>query len=202
MDKRKLHHLWTKVRAVRPAYLLALTLIGLVMSVVALRANNQHMLELRDKVFAADEAGGDVQKSLKDLQAYVTTHMNTDLSTGKNPVYPPIQLKHTYEELVRARSEEFAKANSQLYNDAQHYCEQQNSTDFSGRNRVPCITQYVESHSTQKLPPIPDDLYKFSFASPKWSPDLAGWSLVFTALSGLAFVVLLLSRWWLKLASR
>jgi hypothetical protein len=66
--------------------------------------------------------------------------------------------------------------------------EQQNSTDFSGRNRVPCIEQYVQTHDTT-LQPVPDALYKFSFASPRWSPDLAGWSMVLAILFGLLFIV-------------
>lgn len=166
--------------------------------VLALRSNNQNMIKLRDVVFAADKSGSDVQKPLQDLQAYVTTHMNTDLSAGKNAVYPPIQLQYTHERLVEQLSQKIAATNSQLYNDAQHYCEQQNPTGFSGRTRVDCVMQYVDSHGTEKIPTVPTDLYKFSFASPRWSPDLAGWSLVLTVVSGFLFVVSLVGQWWLK----
>jgi hypothetical protein len=191
MNKRTLHHLWTKLRWIKPWYFLALALVSVVVCVFALRANNQHMAVLRDAVKSADKDNTDIQAPLKELQAYVTTHMNTNLSSNTS-IYPPIQLKYTYDRLKAAETQNLSKTNSSLYNDAQHYCEGQNSTDFSGRNRVPCIEQYVESHSSTQapvLPAIPDALYKFDFVSPRWSADLAGWTMLLTVLSALLFVV-------------
>lgn len=198
MDKRYLHHAWTKLRLIKPRYFFILTLICGVVCVVSLRANNEHMLKLRDAVYAADKNDSDVQKPLQNLQAYVTRHMNTELSTGQTAVYPPIQLEYTYERLAQAQANQAAGSNSQLYTDAQHYCEQQDPVDFSGHNRVPCIEQYVQSHSSATLPQIPSSLYEFAFASPVWSPDLAGWSLVATIMLGLAFITSLLTSWWFK----
>lgn len=191
MNKRKLHHLWTKLRWIKPWHFLALALVSAVVCVFALRANNQHMGVLLQAVQTADKNNTDVQKPLQELQAYVTTHMNANPSSGNTSIYPPIQLKYTYDRLKAAQTETLSKTNTSLYNDAQHYCEGLNSTDFSGRNRVPCIEQYVQSHtSTQAplLPAIPDALYKFAFISPRWSPDLAGWSLLVVILSSLLFV--------------
>lgn len=197
MNRRYLHHIWTKFRKVKPWYFLVLTILSATICIFALRANNQHMLALRDAVYIADEKGGDTQKALQKLQSYVTTHMNTDLSANSHAVYPPIQLKYTYERLVRAQSDQIAQSNLQLYSAAQAECERQNPTDFSGRNRVPCIQQYVLSHNPQKVTPIPDALYKFAFVSPVWSSDLAGWSMVLAAISGLLFVAsFLLNRWF------
>ena len=197
MNKRRLHHLWTRLRWLKPGYWLVLAIVAGMVCAFALRANNLQMIKLRDAVYAADKNSTDVQKPLQALQAYVTTHMNTNLSAGNTSVYPPIQLKYTYDRLVQAQSDAAAAANSQLYTDAQHYCEQQNSTDFSGHNRVPCIEQYVQSHDTQ-LPVIPDALYKFAFISPRWSPDLAGWSLLAAILSGGLFVTTFVVSKWLR----
>ena len=124
--------------------------------------------------------------------------MNTDLSSGPNSVYPPIQLKYTYERLVQAQEQ--AKTNDQLYTDAQHYCEKQDSVDFSGHNRVPCIEQYVQSHGGTQTPAtnIPDSLYKFDFVSPAWSPDLAGWSMLVAAISWLLLIAALIVDRWFK----
>lgn len=190
MRERQLHHYRTKLRWLKPGYFLALALISAVVCVFALRANNQHMVKLREAVYAADKNNTDLQKPLKDLQAYVTTHMNTDLSAGNTSVYPPIQLEHTYKRLVEAQKEQFTK-NSDLYTEAQHQCELQNPTDFSGRTRVPCIEQYVTSHTSAPMPSVPDALYKFAFVSPKWSPDLAGWSMAVVILSLVGFAVAL-----------
>ncbi|HEX5743990.1 MAG TPA: hypothetical protein VFX84_00885 [Candidatus Saccharimonadales bacterium] len=200
MDKRYLHHLWTKLRWVSPWYFLLLAVVCGVVCVFALRANNQRMIELRDAVYAADRNNTGVKKPLQELQAYVTSHMNTDLSAGNTSVYPPIQLKYTYERLVAAQKKRLLEANAGLYSQAQAHCESLNASDFSGRNRVPCIAQYVREHgnASQRAPAIPDALYKFSFASPRWSPDLAGWSMALAALSGLLFVVTLAGRRWLR----
>ena len=161
--------------------LIGATVISFSICAFSLRANNEHMVQLRQAVYAADDKGAGVQPALNSLQAYVTSHMNTKLDAGSSAVYPPIQLKSTYDRLIQARSDKLSQTNTQTYNDAQKYCEQQNSTDFSGRNRVPCIEQYVQSHGVQ-LANIPDALYKFSFVSPVWSPDLAGWSFFITVL--------------------
>ena len=161
-------------------------------AVYQLRMNNERMIELRQAVYEADKSGSDVQIPLRELQAYVTRHMNTNLQSGPNSVYPPIQLKYTYERLVQAEVDKAKNANSSVYTDAQAYCEKLNSRDFSGRNRVPCIQQYVSTHTTQGTKTIPDALYKFSFVSPRWSPDLAGWSIFIAALSFILFIVSLI----------
>lgn len=199
MNKRRLHHTWTRLRLIKPWYFLAVAVISTVVCVFALRANNQHMVMLRNGVYKADQNDTDVEGALKRLQTYVTSHMNTNLSTGTS-VYPPIQLKYTYERLLQARQSQLAQTNTQLYTEAQHYCEQQNPVDFSGHNRVPCIEQYVSSRAPDnvQLSAIPPALYQFSFATPSWSPDLAGWSLLAAALSWLLFVVMLLAGLWFR----
>lgn len=197
MNKRYLHHVWKMFRHVKPWYFLILAIINGIICVSALRDNNERMITLRDAVYSADQNNTDVKAALDTLQAYVIAHMNTNLSAGPNPVYPPIQLKYTYDRLVEAQSDAVAASNTQLYTNAQHYCEQQDPVDFSGHNRVPCIEQYVQTHDTS-LPPIPDALYKFDFVSPVWSPDLAGWSLVVAALSAVAFVITLVTNFWFK----
>lgn len=181
------------MKKLKPWHLLVLAIVSGVICIGALRANNQHMSELREAVYAADKNNADVQGALKELQAYVTSHMNTSLSTGKTGVYPPIQLKYTYDRLVSAQNAQSAQGSS-LYNEAQRYCEGQNSSDFSGRNRVPCIQQYVQSHTSAKPAAINDSLYKFSFSSPRWSPDLAGWTMLISLTSFVACIGLFAYR--------
>ncbi len=196
MDKHYLQKAAAKLRWIRPWHFLVLAIISGVVCIFALRANNQHMAVLRSEVYAADKKGAGVQQSLQALQAYVTSHMNTDLSSGSTSVYPPIQLKYTYARLVAAQNKKLEQSNAGLYSQAQAYCEAQNHVDFSGHNRVPCIEQYVQQHGNdgKPAPAIPEDLYKFSFASPMWSPDLAGWSMMVAALSGLLFVLTFAGR--------
>src|SRR6185295_4911631 len=94
---------------------------------------------------------------------------------------PPIQLNFRYQRLVQAEKDRVSTANTAIYNDAQKYCEQQIPNEFYGRGRIPCIQEYEAGHG-EKEKPINEDLYKFDFISPGWSPDLAGWSLVLTAV--------------------
>lgn len=190
MDKKFWHYIWTsRIRPIKIWYLVVLTALSGVICLLALRNNNQTMGHLRDTVYAADKDDGDVTKALQELQMFVTSHMNTNLAEDNSSVYPPVQLKYTYQRLQEDAKAAAAESNSALYTEAQAYCEAQNSTDFSGRNRVPCIEQYVSSHGGAQPKAIPDSMYKFDFASPRWSPDLAGWSLVFTIL--LAILTLL-----------
>ncbi len=165
---------------IKPKYILVVAGVSCLVCINALRTNNLTMVHLRAQVYQADKDNSDVRSALTKLQHYVTSHMNTDLTPGRNPVYPPIQLKYTYERLQTAAGRQ--ASNEQVYNDAQKYCEQLNPTDFSGRNRVPCIADYVSKHGAAAAQPIPDSLYKYDFISPTWSPDLAGWSMVTTLL--------------------
>ena len=189
MDKKSLHHYWTKVRPIKPLYFVALAVISGITCVYALRTNNEHMIVLRDAVYAADKNDGNVEQALQNLRTYVYGHMNTDLAAGPNAVHPPIQLKYTYDRLVQAESQRVENANTSLYTDAQSYCQAAIPDGFSGRYREGCINQYVTTHGISARA-IPKNLYEFDFVSPKWSPDLAGWSLAVTILFALAALFL------------
>ena len=169
---------------------LLLFVISLVLTLIALRQNNQEMVRLRAAVYAADKNDSDVEKALAELRGYVHSHMNTDLTGGGNAIRPPIQLKYTYERLVAAEQAKANAGNTQLYTEAQNYCQTQNPSSFSGGPRVPCVEEYITTHGVPASQiNIPASLYKFDFVSPLWTPDLAGWSLVLTVLLFIAFVV-------------
>jgi hypothetical protein len=193
MDKRYAHHVWTKLRPIKPLYVFIIFVLLAGLSVYEMRANNLHMADLRNQVYAADKSGKGVDTALQDLRAYVGQHMNTSLSSGQNGVYPPVQLKYTYDRLITAKSSSATDFNSQIYTDAQHYCEAQIPTGFSGRYRISCIQNYVKKHNAS-LTFIDPALYEFDFYSPKWSPDLAGLSLVLTILTFVGFLALVVIR--------
>src|SRR3990167_5612679 len=54
MNKRKLHHIWTKIRPISPWYFLAIALVSGVVFIFAYRHNNVVALDLRDKVLQVD----------------------------------------------------------------------------------------------------------------------------------------------------
>jgi hypothetical protein len=165
-----------------------------VVALFALRQNNLTAVRLRDEVLKVDQENGDVEAALRNLRSYIYGHMNTSLASSTS-VYPPIQLKYRYERLVQAEKDRVSAINSTIYNDAQSYCERTQPASFYGAGRLGCIQSYLDSHPGATEKPIQDATYKFDFASPVWSPDLAGWSMV---LSGF-FLVLFVARFGLEL---
>lgn len=170
------------------------------LSAFALRQNNLTAIRLRNEVLKVDQANGDTEAALKKLRQYIYAHMNTDLASSTS-VYPPIQLKYRYERLVAAEKARVDQANSNtVYNDAQKYCETNFPQSFFGAGRLPCIQNYIDSHPVKTVTeqPIPDALYKYNFASPAWSPDVAGWGLVLSGLFLFLFGVRLVLELWLR----
>ncbi len=188
IDKKHTYRAWKYLRAINIWYLTVAFVCMLGVTGYALRHNNQRMIELRNAVYVADKDGGDIEGALRDLRTYVYRHMNTNLNSGKASVYPPIQLKYTYERLLSAQQEEVKQQNEQIYTEAQRECERLHPESYSGGARVPCIRDYVANKGIQTKD-IPDSVYKFDFVSPVWSPDVAGISLVMTVLVGLLLAI-------------
>lgn len=191
MDDQKYKFLDVRHRAFFPW--LVLFIISGIICIGALRHNNTTMITLRNDVYTADKDNGNVEMALDNLRAYVYGHMNTDLTTS-NGIRPPIQLAYTYARLQAGQSD-----NSALYTQAENYCQQliPASVSISGRGRISCITDYVTSHGAKSANVAPG-LYEFDFASPTWSPDLAGWSLVATVIFFLLFAYYFLRGLWLR----
>ena len=102
----------------------------------------------------------------------------------------PIQLASRYNKYITEQQARLtASGQPDIYTKAQANCEQ---TSPTLTERVNCIQIYVAEHGGQlsEINFPPKDLYTFDFASPKWSPDIAGISLVLTVL----FTVLLVVR--------
>ncbi len=197
MFKKLGRHAWKVFRGVKPLYFLIVFLAVCGLTIYSLRQNNLTMVSLRTALYQADKNDINVSQKLDVLQAYVTSHMNTDLSTGPNAAYPPIQLQYTYQRLEAAAQQQVATVNSKLYTEAETYCQQQNPVGFSGRTRVPCVEQYIQQNGA-KVSPIPSALYEFDFVSPTWSPDLAGWSLIFSIVLFVLFIASWLTKRWSK----
>lgn len=173
--------------------MLGVILLGTV-CIVSLRNNNKEMVRLRAAVYVADEKGDDVESALRNLRQYIYSHMNTSLASGPNAVHPPIQLAHTYERLQQAQQAVLGEGNSALYQEARTTCEQQTAI---GSEVITCIQNYARDHGAN-LAQIPDDLYKFDFTAAKWSPDVAGWSMVGAVICLAGFLVSAPYHWWAK----
>lgn len=188
MNKRRLHHLLVRLRPISYWYFVGLFVATGFFALLALRHNNVRAIELRDELIQVDKENGDVEAKLSELRTYIYSHMNARLSND-NSIYPPIQLKYTYERLAAAEKQRVTTANEKIYNDAQKTCEALLPRGLSGSTRLSCIQQYVDTKGTRENP-VPDALYKFDFVSPVWSPDLAG----ILVLASLVFLILLTVR--------
>jgi hypothetical protein len=168
--------------------LLVLFIFSSLVCIFALRHNNQEMIKLRDAVYIADKNNGDVNTALNNLRRYIYGHMNTDLSSGGNNIKPPIQLKYTYQRLYEAQLSLQESSNQKIFNDAQAACKA-NTTGYDPQ-RLYCIQNYAVNHGVKGADiNIPAGLYEFDFASPSWSDDLAGFSLLASIFLLLAFLV-------------
>lgn len=170
---------------------LLLLLIPLVfVSATFLRLNNLGMVERRDAVLTADKAGDPdaIQRSLADLQQYVSNHMNTDMGKG---VYLQSSYNRAYDAALNAAADA-NNPNSAVYQQAALTCRAKwkGGVESFRDDYVQCVVDQVSAlapgkDATAVLPQADD--YRFVYVSPAWSPDFAG---LFVALS--AFVVLLI----------
>ncbi len=146
---------------------------------LSLRQNNLRMLELRSEVFRVDEAGGDINTALSNLQQYVTTTMNTSLP--KLGDQKAIQLKYTFERLQKAEEERVAAERQRINQEAVVACEAA-LPNVPLTSRVPCVQQYIADRPVVAKS-IPKELYTFDFVSPRWSADAAGLALLVSMVS-------------------
>lgn len=158
-----------------------LVLMGFV-SATFLRLNNVGMVQRREAVINADKQGDaeTTRGRLLDLQRYVSSHMNT----GQNDVYLASQYERDKTALIQQASTN-NESGEVINQKVDAICKPQ----FSGYNQgyVDCFAREYAKYSPGSDPvskvKMPDpDRYRFVFASPLWSPDFAGFSLLVCVL--------------------
>jgi len=202
-DKRQVRRSIKDLQRVKTWQLLVLLLLVCFVSATFLRLNNIGMVERRTAVIAADEAGNSENTILRlyDLQRYVAAHMNTDMGKG---VYLEASYKRDSQAILDAASGD-QNPNGNIYKKAQEVC----APRFSGYSAayLQCTTDELAKYPASdnllgavKLPSA--DSYLHSFASPTWSPDFAGWSVILATVIALLIVVRLIGIGILKLLLR
>jgi hypothetical protein len=158
--------------------LFLVTVILAISSVFLLRQNNLNMIELRSQVVEADKAGDGVNEALQNLNSYIFNHMNTQ-------VVRPIELVNTYNRQAQAVIEASQRAGGRdIYAEGTAVCERRGIPLSS---IAQCIAQYANDNSagmSSRQIILPDkNLFIYSFASPVWTPDLAGILVLLTGVS-------------------
>ena len=173
-----------------------LVLLLILMCLIAatfLRLNNIGMIQRRDAVLQADK-GTDTtitQTRLYDLQRYVAAHMNANMGT----IYLEGQYKRDSQKAIDAASDD-ANPNGNVFKRAQEICAPRYA-NLGGYSQAyqQCVISELNSFSPSDDPAaqvsLPRaDQYRFSFVSPVWSPDFAGFSVLICA----AIVFLIIAR--------
>jgi len=203
VDTRNIKRTIKDLQKVKTWQLVILLILSLFITATFLRLNNIGMIERRAAVISADQAGEEevLINRLYDLQQYVSSHMNTDLGRG-------VYLEASYNRDLQDWQElEYGdrNPNGNIYRLAQEVCEPRFSTYSSAY--LQCTTSELAKY------PAADELgadegapsqetYIYSFISPVWSPDFAGWSAVVSVLLALTIVVRLIGLGVLKLLLR
>ena len=155
-----------------------------------LRQSNLHMLTLYTSVLDADKSGQYTYEKLAELQKFVAAHMNaTPPKLGTNA---GIQLKYTYERAKQAEQDRVSAARAQVATDAQNYCLQA-LPKATVVQKTQCVSEQNALHVITEKQIIPD-LYRYDFASPRWSPDAAGILLLIAFSAALLFALQLCAR--------
>ena len=193
-DKSRIRKNIKDLQRVKTWQLLVLLVIMCFVTATFLRLNNIGMVQRREAVINADEAG-DVQnmtERLYDLQRYVSAHMNADLGQG-------VYLEKSYNrDLQEWMTSQYGTSNpnGNIYNAADEVCAPQFSNySYAYLN---CITNELAKYPSATDPASDtskprQEAYIHSFYSPLWSPDFAGWSVIACIVIVLMILVRLIS---------
>lgn len=197
------------------AWQLVLVLIPLLfVSATLLRFDHLRMVELRDKVLAADQAGNPVilEQSLIDLQKFTVSHIvvNVIETNGVQKITFGTGTFYLEQEYLRDANAAIEQAESQYVDDsnpngniyaaASAVCRPlaiANGWAWTNQNYLDCwmneLAKYpaIDHLETNLTADVPDtELYRRNFASPIWAPSAAG----FAILACVIILILIVAR--------
>lgn len=197
-NRRQIKRSIKQLQSVKTWQLVILLFIMVFIASTFLRLDNIGMAERRDAVLTADKSGdqNEIKSRLYELQRYVSAHMNTDMGS----IYLENQYKLATQEALGATANG-DNPNGNIYKKAQDVCAPR-FTHYS-QAYLQCTVDYLSQYgpaddptSLAKLPKA--NAYRYSYASPVWSPDFAGFSVLLCLLIVVVIVGRLLSLMLLK----
>ncbi len=190
-----------------------------------LRFDHLKMVDLRDQVLAADEAGNEeeLKASLESLRNFVFSHtvINTIESNGVQEVIlgtGPFYLEHQYLRAANAAIEaaegqlvDDSNPNGNIYAAASAVCRPlaiQNGWAWNSPGYLNCWTTELAKYPTSETlestiltANVPStELYRLSYASPLWAPTWSGFAILIFALLLLIIIIRSLIRLVLQIA--
>lgn len=202
MDKRQVRRNIRQLQVIKTWQLVILLILMLFITATFLRLNNTGMIARRNAVAAADKSGDidQITQRLYALQRYSAAHMNAD--TGV--MYLQEQYNRDVQRQVEASSSTGTERALEIRRAAEEVCKPQ----FNGWSPayVQCyvneLNKYPSEEVTKQLAPPSSALYRYSFVSPRWSPDFAGWSALITVLITVVIVLRMLGLIILRILLR
>jgi len=200
-DRRQVRRSIQQLQKVKTWQLVLLLILMSFVAATFLRMNNTGMVQRRNAVAAADKVGNvpDTTARIYDLQRWSAAHMNADSGT----FYLQEQYNRDAQRAL-SQSSDLSAASAQANADAEAVCHPQ----FNGWSTayMQCFLAELAKHpSSEKLPepklPSPA-LYRYSFVSPLWSPDFAGWSIIGCLVIILMIIGRIISLFVLRLMLR
>ncbi len=191
-DKRQIKRSIKQLQGIQTWKLVILLILMLFITATFLRINNTGMIARRQAIAAADKTGNidDITGRVYALQRFSSAHMNA--STGV------FYLQEQYNRDAQQAIERAASAsteNARINAEAEAICKPQ----FSGWSSayMQCFLNELSKRPGSETLPEPElpnpALYRYSFVSPRWSPDFAGFSLLISAILTGVIIVRLLS---------
>lgn len=202
MDRKKARFTLKRLRYVKTWQLVLILILFGFISATFLRLNNIGMDQRRQAVLQSDKTSDQqaIKARLYDLQRFVTAHMNTDMGS--------VFLEGSYNRAAQGAwdSASGKSAHGNIYKKAQEVCAPR-FTHYSTAY-LQCTMSYLEQYAPAEDPgagfhmPL-KDAYTFSYVSPIWSPDFAGFSLlicliivfiIIARLTGVAILKMVIKR--------
>jgi hypothetical protein len=182
---------------VRTWQLVLILILGVFVSATFLRLNNIGMIQRREAVVSADKSGDAavLQNRLLDLQRYAAAHMNAD--TGI--IYLQESFNRAWRAIQDNAEQQNAAGGDNIYKKIEdEVCGPQaraNGWRWPNANYIACqrneLAKYPESQKLiNQVNPPNKELYRHDFIAPMWSPDFAGFSVLFCLL----LIVVIIAR--------
>ena len=202
-DKRQVRRSIKQLQHVKTWQLLVLLVLGIFIAATFLRLNNIGMAQRRSAVLQADKDGAAstvLQGRLYDLQRYVASHMNANMGS----IYLENQYKRATQAAISGASDGdnpngnvFKKAQevcAPKYANLGHYSLAYQQCVLDQLNNYPSASELTSSLALPKA-----DSYRYSFVSPLWSADFAGFSVLACLLILLTIIIRLISLFILRM---
>lgn len=183
--------MYRQIQRIKTWQLLIILVLSGFVAATFLRLNNIGMAQRRESVLQADKDGRDEDmfNRMLDLQHYVAAHMNAD--TGQFDLTE--QYKRDAQLAINAATND-ANPNGNINAKADAVCAPR--FDIYSTAYLQCFLDELNKYPA--APELPNEvdlpnpaLYRHSFASPLWSPDFAG----FSVLIFLFVALVIIGRW-------